>query len=319
VTVKRALLVGIDEYDNFPSLGGCVNDVTAVQPLIARNESDTPNFECQTLISGADRVTRDELVSALQQLLSPGAHVAMFYFAGHGADAGADVSLITEDGTERTPGVNLSEVLGVVKGSPVREVTIILDCCFSGGAGGSPQVGGEIALMRSGVTIMTASRGDQTSAETIAGRGLFSTYLEGALDGGAADVLGKVTLAGMHAYLSESFGAWEQRPTFKANIDQANELRQCAPAVPLAELRELPNHFRTPEAALSLDPSFEPTEEPNHPENERIFGVLQRCRAAKLVEPVGAEHLYFAAMYSKSCRLTPLGRHYRHIAERGWL
>jgi hypothetical protein len=36
-----------------------------------------------------------------------------------------------------------------------------------------------------------------------------------------------------------------------------------------------------------------------------------------LVEPVGAEHMYFAAIESKACRLTLLGRHYWHVAEDG--
>jgi hypothetical protein len=54
-----------------------------------------------------------------------------------------------------------------------------------------------------------------------------------------------------------------------------------------------------------LDRSFESTAEPSHPEHEAIFAILQKCRAAKLVEPVGEQHMYYAAMNSKSCRLTP--------------
>ena len=42
--------------------------------------------------------------------------------------------------------------------------------------------------------------------------------------------------------------------------------------------------------------------------------LLQRCRAAKLVEPVGEDHMYYAAMNSRSCALTPLGRHYWRMA-----
>jgi hypothetical protein len=45
------------------------------------------------------------------------------------------------------------------------------------------------------------------------------------------------------------------------------------------------------------------------------FAILQQCRAARLVEPVGAEHIYYAAMERKSCRLTPLGRHYWALAK----
>lgn len=162
--------------------------------------------------------------------------------------------------------------------------------------------------------MLTASRGDQVSAETPAGRGLFSTYLSGALDGGAADVLGKVSLAGLYAYITESFGAWQQRPTLKANVDRLHELRRCAPAVPLEALRRLPELFDSAEAELSLDPSYEETAEPRDAQHETDFGVLQGCRAAKLVEPVDAEHLYFAAMESTACRLTPLGRHYWNMA-----
>jgi hypothetical protein len=65
---------------------------------------------------------------------------------------------------------------------------------------------------------------------------------------------------------------------------------------------------------LQLDPSFEPDVEPHDPEHEAIFAQLQKCRAAKLVEPVGEEHLYFAAIRSKACRLTPLGHYYWRLA-----
>jgi hypothetical protein len=43
--------------------------------------------------------------------------------------------------------------------------------------------------------------------------------------------------------------------------------------------------------------------------------VPQRARSAKLVEPVGTEHLFSAATEGRNCRLTPLGRHYLPVAE----
>jgi uncharacterized caspase-like protein len=313
--VKRALLVGIDEYENFPSLGGCVNDVAALTPLLARHEDASVNFDCQARTSASGQILRDQLLSAIDGLLAPGADVALFYFAGHGAaPENSDVTLVTSDGTRQSPGIKLSELLTQVHSSQVGEVLVILDCCFSGGAGGLPQLGSAAAILRPGLSMLTASRADQPSAETAEGRGLFSTYLGGALDGGAADVLGRVTVAGLYAYLTESFGAWEQRPTLKANIDRLHDLRQCAPAVPLDDLRRLPQLFTDPGAELHLDPSYEPTAEPRGDPHEADFAVLQHCRAAKLVEPVEAEHLYFAAMESTACRLTPLGRHYRQMA-----
>lgn len=317
--MRRALLVGADSYDRFPPLAGCVNDVTALEPLLSRHEDGAPNFTCQIRTGPPDRVTRDVLVSSVRRLLGPGADVALLYFAGHGAALDGDVVLGAFDGTTQTPGLALSEIMTVVGQSKVREVMIILDCCFAGAAGSVPQIG-TAAHLRDGVSILTASRADQTSAETPGGRGVFSTYLCDALDGGAADIRGQVTVAGVYAYLDESFGPWDhQRPMFKANVERLQELRRCIPPVPVHELRRLPEFFPCDDAVFALDPSFEPDSEPCDAEHEAIFGILQRCRAAQLVVPVGVEHMYYAAMKSKSCRLTKSGQHYRRVAAQGRL
>lgn len=171
--MKRALLIGIDDYDSFSSLAGCVNDVDAVEPLLFRNEDGTPNFDCQRRTSATEKVTRDALLISVQALLAPGADIALMYFAGHGASHADDVSLCTVDGTEQTPGVALSQILGIVQNSQVGEVIVVIDCCFSGAAGGVPQLGSASAVLREGVSILAASRGDQPAAETPQGRGAF--------------------------------------------------------------------------------------------------------------------------------------------------
>jgi uncharacterized caspase-like protein len=313
--MKRALLVGIDEYQYARPLYGCANDVAALQPLLETNDDGSPNFECQTLTSPPDFVGRRQLLDALDRLLMPGADVALFFFAGHGAPERNDVVLVARDGAPPDLGVSLSQVLGTVQESKVPEVLIILDCCFSGGAGGLAQLGPNVAALRNGLSILTASRGDQTAMEAGVKRGVFSVHLCAALAGGAADVLGEVDMAGVYAYLSESFGAFDQRPTFKANVERLHSLRAGRPAVPLKELRRLPSIFPDPARELALDPSFEPSH-PSHVEaNTEVFRILQLCRAARLVEPVGEDHLYFAAMNSKGCRLTPLGTHYWQMAK----
>jgi len=315
--MERALLIGIDEYQNFSDLGGCVNDVDALRPLLSRHEDGGTNFECQRRTSLDGPVTRDRMLSDFDALLAGGADVALAYFAGHGAARAEDVVLAASDGTGPTPGVALSELLGKVASSQVKEIILILDCCFSGGAGGVPQLGGTAAALRPGLALLAASRADQTAAETPHGRGQFSTYLCGGLEGGAADVLGHVTVAGLYSYLDESFGAWEQRPVFKANIERLHNLRSCKPAVSHEELRRLPDLFPTPEHEYPLDPSYEPEAEPENPEHESVFRTLQNYNRAKLLEPVGEEHMYFAAVHSTSCRLTLLGQHYRQLAGEG--
>ncbi len=277
---KRALLVGIDAYENVSNLGGCVNDVDALCPLLARNDDGSPNFDCQTRTTRSGAVTRDSLLVAVDELLAPGADVALLYFAGHGTSQGTDVALVASNGTVATPGVAFSEVLSKVRGSSVGEVIVILDCCFAGAAGGLPQLDGATAVMRSGVSILAASRGDQTSAESDAGRGAFSGFLEGALEGGAAEVLGRVTMAGVYAYLDESFGSWEQRPSFKANVDRLHELRRCAPAVSPEDLRRVSEFFPTAGYVLPLDPSYEPELEPRNDANEAVFRGRTVCCTA---------------------------------------
>jgi hypothetical protein len=310
--MKRALLVGIDYYENFSPLYGCANDAAAIHPLLLRNEDCSPNLECR-LASAKERasqVTRDQLKEMINELLSGGAEFALLYFAGHGAQTDGGVALATSDGTEGTPGVMFSEVLAAITKSSIAEITVILDCCFSGGATVIEALNNGLANLRKGLSVLTASRDDQVSMETAEGRGQFSTYLEGALKAGAADVLGHVNVAGLYSYLSESFGAWEQRPTFKANVDRLHDIRTCKPLTPLETLRKLTEWFPTPGFDYPLNPTYEPTNNKERNPNEKIFAGLQKYRACRLVEPIKEEHMYFAAMNSTGCRLTPLGKHY---------
>jgi Caspase domain len=316
---KRALLVGIDRADGFEDLYGCVRDVYALAPLLQSNEDGTPNFRCQTLTSDKGRVTRDTLLRALDKLFDVGADVALLYFAGHGDRIGRDGALVTSDATTRTPGIAHADVLRMVQDSKVDEIIIILDCCYAGEAGNVPQLGLDNASLKPGVTILAATRRDQTAAETIDDRGAFSLQLCGAVEGGAADVLGKVTVAGIYSYLDESFGVWDgQQPVFKTHLQTLNVLRQCQPAVDLEKLRLITTYFSTADHEYRLDSSYEsdPRYPPKCEAHEEIFDTLQRYRAAKLLVPVGEKHMFYAAINNKSCSLTPLGRHYWELARR---
>src|SRR5258708_40347985 len=110
--MKRALLIGIDQYDRFNGLKGCVNDVEALAPLLARHEFQLPNFDCHAYTSENRRVDRASLLEAIDTLLSPGADVGLLYFAGHGSHVKNDVLLVTQDGTSLEPGIGVSTILG---------------------------------------------------------------------------------------------------------------------------------------------------------------------------------------------------------------
>jgi hypothetical protein len=286
--------------------------------MLCRHSDDTPNFECKKLVAPGEKVTRATLKQAVQNLFTRHADVALFFFSGHGTANNLGGYLVTQDARKYDEGLSMAEVLTLANNSPARERIIILDCCHSGAMGQLPAIDNDAAILKEGVSILSACRESEVSLEK-GGGGLFTSLVYDALAGGAADVCGKVTLAGIYAYVDEALGGWDQRPLFKIHVTKLVPLRNCPAAVDLKILRLLPKYFRSPNDEYSLDPSYEPTAEPHNAEHEEIFNHLQRMRAARLVTPVGEEHLYYAAMNSKSCRLTALGVHYWHLANSGKL
>jgi hypothetical protein len=244
--------------------------------------------------------------------------VALFYFSGHGAENNLGGYLVTQDAAAYDEGVALVDVLTMANESAARERIIVLDSCHAGHLGSVPATGALTAQLREGVSILTAARSTQYAME-VAGGGVFSELFCGALEGGASDVLGQTTVAAVYAYVEQVLGPWEQRPMFRANVAKLISLRDNVGAVARETLRLLPQWFPTVDAVFALDPSYEPTEEPSNPVNEETFAKLQKCRASKLIEPVGAEHMYFAAMSSAGCHMTPLGAHYWRLAQTGRL
>lgn len=51
-------------------------------------------------------------------------------------------------------------------------------------------------------------------------------------------------------------------------------------------------------------------------EHTQVFAILQEYNRLNLLKPVNADHMWNAAMESKSCKLTALGEHYRRLAEK---
>jgi uncharacterized caspase-like protein len=310
---RRALVIGIDDYPTAP-LNGCVNDATAIGELLRTNHDGTPNFDVELLISTSHTITRALMLERIETLFThTGGDVALLYFSGHGTENNLGGYLVTPDAHKYNEGVNLTDVLTLANNATANERVIILDSCMSGHLGNVPTDAPNAANLREGVSILTASRSDQVSLEQN-GRGVFTELVCGALEGGAADVLGKVSVPSIYSYVEEALGPWSQRPLFKGHLSKVLALRTAQPAVSSSTLRELVTWFPQVESEYALDPTYEYTsnEQGFVPDEDhvKIFKKLQQCRDAKLVEAVGEEFLYFAAMNSKSCRLTSLGQRY---------
>ena len=208
----------------------------------------------------------------------------------------------------------MTELLGIVNKSPVKNKVIILDCCYSGNMGTPNLSDGGLAELSVGLTVLTASRGSEVALEQGRG-GVFTDLVVAALEGGAADLRGHITPGSIYAYVDQALGAWDQRPIFKTNVTQFTSLREVQPQVPLETLRKLAIYFPCPRDEHALDPSYEDTEEGHDPDNVRIFKDLQKMEGVGLVVPVGEDHMYYAATHSKSCRLTVLGAQYWRLAK----
>jgi hypothetical protein len=314
--MRRALLVGIDDYPSAP-LSGCVNDARAMERLLCRHDDGRVNFDTQLLTSDREAVTRSRLREAIENLFADPADVALLYFSGHGTENDLGGYLVTSDASVYDEGVSLGDVLARAnRAANIKEAAIIIDSCHSGWLGAVPGVDNMHATLREGLSILSASRSSQSSLEHGA-RGVFTELVCSALDGGAADILGNVSVASVYAYVDQAFGAWDQRPLFKSHVSRMLSLRSARPAIDIAILRRLPEWFGSVDAEFYLSPRHEHTAEPHDSDAESTFRSLQRCNRVKLVEPINEEDMYYAAINSRGCRLTALGRFYWKLANDG--
>ena len=322
--MRKALIVGIDHYDQIQSLSGAVNDAYSVKAALDRNADGTINFAQPRLMAATSpgtAVSRTKLREAVEELFRDDAEISLFYFSGHGYIDGAGGYLCASDCASGHDGLSLNEVLAFTNNSPAKNKVIILDSCHSGIAGSSP-VAAQVAEIKEGVTLLTASTAEQYAIET-GGSGVFTNLLVDALNGTAANLVGEVTPGSVYAHIDQSLGPWAQRPVFKTNIKKFVSLRKAEASIELADLQKLTVLFSDPTTRLPLDPSYEPertgaedaTVPPPDPAKNADFAVLQALVKVNLVRPVGAPHMWHAAMDSKACELTALGQHYWRLAK----
>lgn len=330
--MRKALIVGIDHHDE-PSLQlfGAVNDARSVADVLERHADETLNFAqplVMTAEDAASRVTRKDLRDAARELFDDDeADIALFYFSGHGYIDSGGGYICGSDSTDGSDGLALSELVTFASKSRAKNKVIILDCCHSGIAGDDPK-SDQIAEIKDGMTILTASTAKQYAMEQN-GSGVFTSLFVDALNGAAANLVGDVTPGSVYAHIDQSLGNWEQRPVFKTNIKKFVSLRKCHAPIELADLQKLTSLFEFSDTNLALDPSYEPErpdlEPPSEPStpipppDERKtadFAVLQNLAKVNLVRPVGAPHMWHAAMDYKACELTVLGRHYWTLVKR---
>ncbi len=319
--MRKALCVGIDSYEKIKALHGCVNDANGVNAVLERNGDGTLNFQTKLLCATSDAsyITRGILKDAIQELFEGQSEIAVLYYAGHGSYDALGGYLCTSEVGRVDEGLSLNDLMGIVAQSKASNKVVILDSCHSGLVASSNQMQ-HYSVLHKGTTILAACDEKQYSSEEN-GHGVFTTLLIEALYGGAMNLLGEVSPGSIYSYIDRSLGWWEQRPIFKANISGFVSLRKNSPPIEIAELRRITEFFSTPYDEFALDPTYEPdkheadTKEVDKA-HEAIFAILQKYVKLNLVVPVGAEHMYYAAINRKFCKLTVQGQHYWQLAKK---
>lgn len=318
--MKRALVVGINNYKNASNLNGCVNDARAIEKLIARNADGTKNFDARLVTTDEHgEITAKKLKQLVSELFEHQADMAFFYFSGHGTATHLGGYLCGSDAEAYNEGFPMQDLIAIIKKSPIKEVVIILDCCHSGALGQIPAIDSDTASIREGVSILTASRDNQSAFE-VNGSGIFTSLVCDALSGSASDLQGTVTPAGVYSHVEQSFGAWDQRPLFKSFVSRSTPLRKAGPKIHVEHLLQLNKLFENSNYVFSLDRSFEETEKAHATEeNVKKFKILKKLQTVGLIQVnrTPDPDLYWACLEEKSCQLTALGKFYWHLVHAG--
>lgn len=323
--VKKALCVGINYYERASKLRGCVYDAQTVAEALSYNTfggMTLPNFQAAMLLGEDEEspVTVKDLRGAVEELFKGDPDVALLYYSGHGAVDSLGGYLCTSEICEPRDGLSLEEVMRIAGNSKAKNKIIILDSCHSGAAANISQMS-NYCLLPSGTVILSAC-GEKEYAVEKGYHGVFTSLLLQALEGGAMDLLGQVSPGSIYSYIDQSLGAWDQRPVFKANIKNFVCLKQHNPLISRDDLRKIAYYFPRADYKYPLDPTYE--EDKNYTDNkevnkehEAIFALLREYHKLNLVVPVDEKYMYWAAIHSTGCKLTPLGQHYHRIARKG--
>lgn len=245
--MRKALFLGINQYDNIGDLNGCANDAQQMSAVLSRHADGRPNFSSQVFVSPETNLSKSFIEGKIKELFHGDLEVALFYFAGHGFfddDVNTGFIIPQNFSPAEKNGIRVNDILEIARqNKQIKNTIIILDCCQSGGAGKFSALRGGSSILDEGLTILTACKEDEYAVEDGSGHGLFTGLMLEALHGRAGNILGKITPSSVYAFIDNALDAWEQRPVFKTNVSQFLSLRDTTPRVPLEVLRNLSNGF----------------------------------------------------------------------------
>ncbi len=139
--IKRALLIGINNYKAVPHLMGSLNDVAAMRQILVTRWGFLPE---NVVVLTDEAATRAAILSALRQMVSESGpnDMVVFHYSGHGSQVqdlngdeedGLDETLVPWDGRTRgVPDIVDDELDAIFAKLRTNNALIILDSCHSG-------------------------------------------------------------------------------------------------------------------------------------------------------------------------------------------
>jgi ubiquinone/menaquinone biosynthesis C-methylase UbiE len=184
---RCGLLIANSEFPSAPCLAALVtpeNDVSNLEDAL--RDKAKGNFELETLRNAASTDIRLKIDSTIRRAAQSDG-LALIYYSGHGIlDLEGHLYLAAADSREDTYvlSVGMREIVTSVRQHKPRRVIIVLDCCYSGAAGGEYETKGSTApnlvedLKGTGVVIMTATSAiEKALGDRRSGFSVFTKYL----------------------------------------------------------------------------------------------------------------------------------------------
>lgn len=91
--MRKALVVGIDQYTGCP-LHGCCNDADAIANVLSKNGNGSPNFDVRIEKNVSSKA---ELRGMIDECFAGGSDISLFYYSGHGYIDSVGGYLVTPD------------------------------------------------------------------------------------------------------------------------------------------------------------------------------------------------------------------------------
>ncbi len=193
---SHAIVIGINDYDKWPTLEYAVADAMAVKQKLEQT-----GFRSVSLILNKEATQRrilSELFNVLPQKAGRNDRV-VFYFAGHGqtedllggGKRGYIIPVDADLADYPSTAISMEQIRSLSRRIPAKHIFYIMDSCYSGlgfsrSAGASPKISDylrKISSMRAVQVVTAGGKGEQVQERE--GHGLFTTYFLRALDGEA--------------------------------------------------------------------------------------------------------------------------------------